>query len=498
MKERNWRDGYVKHVVGHVERAVVGGREDTLKMARAGLEYCHDKFEFVRPGQPTVSLREAMDRYREQPFGTGEIVLERGPSAPQTYRVPYKGAELSGDSLLAAARKWEDYGTIEPSAGHAIEALVRNQAEWLEAIRYRPGGRGNVTFVLLGCGAAMGHFRELIDLGVSVIGVDLDRPKVWRGIFRYLKKKAAEKTGGRFRYAIRPGATADTEKGTGMGQNMITETPEIRNWLLSLLTPLVEEDPAHRIVVGNYAYLDGAPHVKVSLAMDAIGSSVAAAFPAQTMLSYLCTPTDCHVIPVEALEAARRNHASLGLSTLLRPFLAANVRPEISVPDPASGGEHTFAVVDALMTRQGPNYALAKRLQHWRAIVAREDSRVRVSSNVAPMTFTESVTHNTLFRFAYGGAANFVPAEIFAPDTSRSITLALLLHDLLHPDSVANPSIPLRNPYELMSHCSFHGGVWRTGFKMDHVGDASAYIYLASPWNWPGELARAVGIKSKL
>ena len=44
---------------------------------------------------------------------------------------------------------------------------------------------------------------------------------------------------------------------------------------------------------------------------------------------------------------------------------------------------------DSLVAQQGPNYALAKRLQRWRASLAR-DGGATVSLNVAPPTRTKS------------------------------------------------------------------------------------------------------------
>ena len=38
----------------------------------------------------------------------------------------------------------------------------------------------------------------------------------------------------------------------------------------------------------------------------------------------------------------------------------------------AKNGKDSFYLVDGIVTAQGPNYALAKRIQHWRVIVARE------------------------------------------------------------------------------------------------------------------------------
>ena len=86
--------------------------------------------------------------------------------------------------------------------------------------------------------------------------------------------------------------------------------------------------PKDKVTVGNYCYLDGEKHVKVSIAMDVISAAVASkcvplpsvvapVLPLQPCLhrythratiAYLCTPTDAHVISKEAHEA-QRSHA---------------------------------------------------------------------------------------------------------------------------------------------------------------------------------------------
>ena len=70
-------------------------------------------------------------------------------------------------------------------------------------------------------------------------------------------------------------------------------------------------------------------------------------------------------------------------------------------------------VADALVVQQGPNYALAKRLQRWRGVVSESEGR-RVSFNVAPATLTRSVTKNRILAAAYAGAHHF-GIEIFPP-----------------------------------------------------------------------------------
>ena len=64
------------------------------------------------------------------------------------------------------------------------------------------------------------------------------------------------------------------------------------------------------------------------------------------------------------------------------------------VIDDAGAERH---VIDGLSLLQGPNYALAKTLQHWRAVVARADGAV-VSANMAPPARTESMLHNSQAR----------------------------------------------------------------------------------------------------
>ena len=46
----------------------------------------------------------------------------------------------------------------------------------------------------------------------------------------------------------------------------------------------------------------------------------------------------------------------------------------------------------------------------------------------------------------------------------------LLVNDLRNPLSVASPTRKLKNPMDLFSENSFHGGAWRCGFKYGSIG----------------------------
>jgi hypothetical protein len=116
--------------------------------------------------------------------------------------------------------------------------------------------------------------------------------------------------------------------------------------------------------------------------------------------------------------------------------------------------------VDCLVAQQGANYALAKTLQRWRAVAAREEGTV-VSANVAPATRTRSVTKHKALAAAYRGASAY-GIEIFEPDTSRWLMAALLVHDLRNEEGGVAPS---GHPFDLFVHGAAHGGIWRLGYE---------------------------------
>ena len=112
---------------------------------------------------------------------------------------------------------------------------------------------------------------------------------------------------------------------------------------------------------------------------------------------------------------------------------------------------------DSLVAQQGPNYALAKRMQRWRASVAR-DSGMTVSLNVAPPTRTRSVVRNQALAAAYAGAHRF-GVEVFEPDTCRVLMAALLAHDIHAGGEPARPQ-----PWQDEAYAAAHGGLWRIAY----------------------------------
>ncbi|KAJ3110784.1 Very-long-chain (3R)-3-hydroxyacyl-CoA dehydratase PASTICCINO 2, partial [Nowakowskiella sp. JEL0407] len=131
---------------------------------------------------------------------------------------------------------------------------------------------------------------------------------------------------------------------------------------------------------------------------------------------------------------------------------------------------------------QGPSYALAKRIQHWRAIVARFSTGVIVSSNIAPSTSTPSVVSNPQFALAMKGVGYFKPMEVFEPNTSNAIMTALLFHDLRNKYGVSSPNVDVANPLLLFTDGAVHGGIWRLPFKLSSIFVPALLFALLDGW----------------
>ena len=126
---------------------------------------------------------------------------------------------------------------------------------------------------------------------------------------------------------------------------------------------------------------------------------------------------------------------------------------------------------DSLVAQQGPNYALAKRLQRWRATVARE-AGAAVSMNVAPPTRTRSVMKNRLLAAAYAGAHRF-GVEVFEPATSK-----VLMAALARPRPAHRRRRPHAHPWQDEAHAAAHGGLWRIAYApRSALGLAAAMGY---------------------
>lgn len=463
LKERNWRFGYAKHVVRNVELCCES-ESQCVKICNAGLNYLHSKFEFVRPDGKTLSVLEAMNQI-EGTFHTHEIqgTTKRDPSFE--YYIPYQKfgrktvRNLKGKELIDQLDQWVAAGTIEKDARDAVANMVTNP-------QYHSTDLKDMYFVLLGALSAMGPLRVLLELGANVIAIDINRKPVWEKLITL-----ARNSPGRLIIPLsKPyvDIKTDDELFSAAGADLLNQAPQIARWITSL-------QPNKKLVIGGYAYLDSALFVRLAVAMDAIIATVLKQRK-NTALAFLCSPTDVFVTDDGCHEAQRKALKSLPFwQRLLKMVLPKRMLVPNAIKQVKSKDGETFSLVDGLAVAQGPNYALAKRLQHWRCMLARHNGHV-VSTNIAPSTATVSVVHNPQFAAAYEGMGYFKPMEIVYQDLSNAIMTALLLNDVCNPKSAAHPETSLGNQVRLFSKTSCHFGIWRMAFKCGSIGEVSAMI----------------------
>lgn len=440
INEKNWRKSYPIHFKRLVECGL-SSPEAALRIAQDGLQQAYEEFSFQRD-QHTHALNEVMN-LKSKDLNT--YTLQGNSNAEPQWFVPYQGKNLEGQALLDQIQLWLDRGIIEASHAQALQACVQHP-EWFDL--------SDRTMVLFGAASEAGPLPWLAKWKANIVALDLNHERVWTKILNTVLQ------GNATLYApsvesIDPSASI-REAAERLGVNLLTDTPEIAHWLTQF-----DRD----LDLAAIAYLDGEKHVRVSMAMDAIMQHVSQQ-KSNTSLMYMCTPTDVYAVPQEVIQGGLdkfksrsklENILSKSISTVSRDyFFKQNEERLFQCHD------KQYGICDCLVVEQGPNYALAKRIQQWRATLARSQGQ-RVSINIAPSTTTHSVTKNPLLKAAFNGA-NLFDVEAFEPATTNAIMAALWIHDLRNPQSVANPDIALNHPLDLIMHGANHGGLWRVAY----------------------------------
>jgi hypothetical protein len=447
--ETDWRRGYVVHF-RRVLEAGLASRQAAVTIARDGLHALHRRMQYRQPDGGEVPL----DAMRHAPPRAALSTVEiRGTGEPEAgFTLPFRGERLSGDALARRLDSWAEAGALEPSAADRVRTVMAHP-EWL-----RLDGQ---TVAVLGADAEMGPLQALLRWGARVAAVDLPRPEVWRRLLATGRDRAG---------TLLVPVTADLSAGADStaiaahaGLDLLTEVGAATEWLRGL---------QGRVVLGNYVYADGVTNLRVSAAVDSLTLSVQSERP-DLALAFLATPTDVFAVPPDAVAHARRAYENrsrparlLGLP--LRTMSAGRLLRRQYVSDGQPG------IHDALVPQQGPNYALAKRLQRWRAIVARDAGSI-VSINVAPPTRTRSVLKNRALAAAYASAHHFA-VEVFEPATANTLMAALLVADL---NTGGGPSH--EHPWQDEAYAAIHGGLWRAPYEpRSALGPAAILGYRAA------------------
>jgi len=463
--ETNWRTGYLTHFRRLVEAGLTS-KDAAVSVARGGLESLHRRMHVVTPAGAETGLGELLSAPSRR--SVGMVTVPGGGQAGKELCVPYHGERLAGDALLRRLDAWVAGGVIEPSCADAV-AKVAAHPEWLPL----PGR----TAVVLGAGAEVGPLPALLSWGARVIGVDLPDAPVWERVL-----ETARRSGGTLLVPVADEAAAldgasDEDVAQHAGLDLTGDVPTVADWLATVDGPLV---------LGNYVYADGAANVRVSAAVDALTVRLQAERD-DVALAFLATPTDVFAVPPDAVAQsvhayATRSRAAKLASPLLRALSGGRLLRRAYPPGADPG------INDSLVAQQGPNYALAKGMQRWRAVLAR-DGGATVSMNVAPPTRTRSVMKNRALAAAYFGAHRF-GVEVFEPATTRVLMAALLVHDLQAGGGPAHA-----HPWQDEAHAAAHGGLWRIAYAPRSALALAALLGYRGARRVPPAVTKPVGAR---
>lgn len=458
-RETDWRSGYLAHFRRLVE-AGLASRQAAVSVARDGLASLHQRMRVISPDGAESGLDSLVSAAGRQELAT---VTVAGAGEPErTLAVPYRGERLTGDALLRRLEAWVTAGVIEPSCADAV-AKVAASPQMLAL----PGR----TVAVLGAGAEIGPLSVLLSWGVRVAAIDLPDPAIWERVLGVARGSAGT--------LLVPVARGGPDGGSAVGEraddaadgpdlaerggfDLAADVPAVADWLARTDGPLT---------LGNYVYADGAANVRVASAVDALTVRLTAE-RRDVSLAFLATPTDVFAVPADAVTQSARAYAGRSPAAKLGswPLRALSggrlLRP--AYPPGADPG-----ICDSLIAQQGPNYVLAKRVQRWRATVARTGGAT-VSMNIAPPTRTRSVTKNRVLAAAYAGAGRF-GVEVFEPATTKALMAALLVHDL----EAGGPPAQA-HPWEEEARAAAHGGLWRIAYTPRSALTLAALLGYAS------------------
>lgn len=447
-RETDWRRGYPQHFRRLVE-AGLQSEEAAVDIARRGLDEVHARMRFrdvglgagsprfgdtrgaaVRARAPEDSpvvqerpITEVLDQEPSQRLTTS--VVEGAAEPERELTIPLRGRRLAGRELHKQLDLWVARGSMEPSAAQAVRE-VQEHPEWLSL----PGR----TMVVLGAAAEMGPLQSLLRWGATVAAVDLPKRELWRSTVDLAKRSAG---------TLLVPVSSEGLIEDRAGADLLHDLGAVGRWISG-----IEGD----VLLGNYVYADGVVNLRLAAAVDAMTAWLAGQRPDGLALAFLATPTDVFGVPREVVEFSERAYQGGRLTRVVRPAARFLSGGRLLRRNYAPGSDP--GLNDSMVLQQGPNYLLAKRIQRWRATVARRDGQ-QVSMLVAPPTRTRSVLKNRALAAAYAGAHRF-GVEVFAPSTSNTLMAALMVHDLMSTGAGA-----LQAPWREEAAKAVHGGLWR-------------------------------------
>jgi len=452
--ETEWRSRF-PDAFKAIARQSLRAPQDATRVAEQGLQSIHSRVWSERNGKRFSLDRAVEDAVGERAFDTVEI---KGKSN-------LKDLSAWVSSSFKRVKHHAQRGFAEPSVVTATE-LVDMNPEWCDLT-----GR---TFVVFNALSRFAPVVELLDCGATVLAIDSPSEHAYDELAKACTKKT-------------PGTLKLPHLDSVVGADVRTWFPEIARWIVNE----TRENPATILTIIDPEPSEGGVSLlQKSICIDSIVEYVCNLVP-ETSLATFSSPTDVHCVPALAADLAHkrfdhRNPIVQALQAVSRQHWLRKNTSELVVERQIGGGRvplgnaiksqghlgrhdaqaRSYVILENVLTDEPDSCAiqLALLVQRWRIIVARaigtyrwlaDKRKHRVSANVLPLYCRED--DDGLERFGVGK---------FAENEIRETGVILLIRDMRDPHSPGNPTLQIDNPLEVFRDCSFHGGVFRSAFKL--------------------------------
>jgi hypothetical protein len=378
-------------------------------------------------------LSDHMSEAREAPELT-PVALGDKPSFRA--EIPFEGEWYRGDAALGLIDRLAEQGDITLAARAGLRWTLERIAAQGGVLDLR-----DQRFALLGAGAELAPTAALLRAGASVLWVDVASPERFLGLHA-------------------PGAGTLLQAAQPL--NLLDDPARIR----AAIERFADSGPVH---LGNFAYASGASQEwRLAAAMNAIATHVPAGL--LRSISMWVSPTTVPTLQPESLRAAQAQLANEAMwkSALHRAGL-------LTKPGSYSADGHHIGY--STVSIQGLSYQAAQYVSKLCAAEAfalfggdkpaSSGRGITVSANVAGITRTRSLSH-PVFAAAFLGAPMF-SVRIFQPETTRALSVLLMLHDLLNPAAAgqASSAVPAAEKPALLHAQQMHGGIYNLPYGLE-------------------------------
>eukprot|EP00400_MALV-I_sp_L67-5_P000633 gene633-228_t len=453
MHESHWRGNFGDYFMD-LTKAMASHTTKMEDVANVGLDYLLDHLEFHRDGEVCL-LRDAIDgaTFAVRQLQTLLIIGEGKPLLRTTAgSIPVRGGHVSS----RVVNEWVRQGLLEPGVADKIAGMP------VDSVKNVLKGQ---HFVIFGSGADLAPTRFLLEAGATVYAIQTNKPEKLRELADF-----AHASPGELVIPFRGDVSSDMRHG---GVNLLTDLPEIVQWIEAAIPR------GEKVTVGNYVYLEGEAHVRVTGAVYAISEYLRTKFHFSDLsFAFLGTANMPTIVPKQAGAAAQRRFGSF-FSFLYNSICGYQSSIETVIDKDSHDGNELY-IYNGVLPLQGPNHCLAKTLQLWSAIRFRSWGHT-VSHNVAPACLRSSMCSSKLAEQGLLGMYMFPPCRAFRPDTASRVMAWLLAADLRDANSADNEDV--RHPVEPFMKNSFHGGTWRCGFIPEDTGHVSTFVGKIFPQN---------------